>query len=384
MPNIVDYVKSYGDFSFKDKEFSVEDALVLCQFSYLKFDGLIDEMSDKPMPIKQLYSLPGVDLLFSDNRYEKDRRKLLKNIVESKRFGDASIYFYINRIEVQNETQFAALTYFLPGFGYFVAFRGTDENIVGWQEDFKMALDRPIRGQLLSVEYIDEVARRLPSSFMVGGHSKGGNLAMYSAMNCKMAVQKRIEKIFSFDGPGFRPEVLAECNFEAIKDRVVSVIPRSSLVGLLLTTDSESIVVSSNTVSALQHNPYSWVLRNGSFVKRQVSQAHLTWIKTFNEWLFSLGEEELERFICLFEEVLKATEADTTLELSKETIKCASNVIAKAKNVDDSTKEFLSSIMKSYFSMAKDIVKNDVKEKLESDKHKRADKKAKENVRKKV
>ena len=145
MENIIEYVKVYGKDSFGERRFCREDALVLSQFSYLKFEGILEVMSRVPVSITEINSSKVRDSLFSDYRYEKDNRALFDAMMTSVRFSDLKVAMYINRIE--EGTQFAAFTFIMPGSNTLIVFRGTDETIVGWQEDMGLALKRNIGGQ---------------------------------------------------------------------------------------------------------------------------------------------------------------------------------------------------------------------------------------------
>ncbi len=364
MANIVDYVKKYCGTTFEKQPLSIEDALVLAELSYLKFDPVLEQMCETPVSIKDLAAKKDADLMFADPKYGKDYRELFDAALSSVRFSEISFSFYINRIEAENETQFAAVTYLLPTGEAFVAFRGTDESIVGWQEDFGLALNKPIMGQKLSVDYLEKVCTSFKGDLSLGGHSKGGNLAVYSAMNSPADIKSRLIHIYSFDGPGFRPEVIRENNGEDVIGKLISVIPQSSLVGMLLNTAEDSIVVNSRSVGVFQHNPYYWVIKDGTFSRTEITNQHRRWINTFNEWIFSLDEERLERFVNLFCEVLNATEASDTRELTGQIFKSAGNVFKKTRDIDDDTKEFLQKIGKSYFDMVKDMMKSEAREKM--------------------
>ena len=365
MANIVDYVKNNCTSTFEEHALSIEDALVLAELSYLKFDALLNRMSEKPVSIKELASMKDSEFMFSDPKYGKDYRELFDAALSSMRFSDISFSFYINRIDVEKETQFAAVTYLLPTGEAFVAFRGTDESIVGWQEDFGLALNKPITGQRLSVDYLEKVCSVLKCDLSLGGHSKGGNLAVYSAMNSPDDIKSRLIHVYSFDGPGFRPEVLKESGSADVIGKIISVIPQSSLVGMLLNTSDDSIVVNSRSVGVFQHNPYYWVIKDGSLSRTEITEQHRRWINTFNEWIFSLDEEHLERFVSLFCEVLNATEASDTRELTGQIFKSAGNVFKKTRDIDDDTKDFLQKIGRSYFDLVKDMVKSEVREKMD-------------------
>lgn len=368
MGNIVDYVKEHGRFSFKERPFCKEDSLVLCALSYLKFDELMPSATAQRCLLREFKTSDQFDSLFICNKYEKENRDLFEKVSSSERFRSMSLSFYVNKIEEESGTQFSAVTMWLPTKICFVAFRGTDENLVGWREDLALALDRPIQGQRMSAEYLDQVAQITKQSFMVGGHSKGGNLAMYSAMNCKEQTKEKIEALYILDGPGFRPEVLEEYGFSQIKDKVVSIIPKSSYIGLLFATDINSTVVNAKSLGFSQHNLYKWVIRDGMLSETELTSQHKLLLNTVNEWVYAAKPEEMERFVYLLDGIIKATQAETTLDLAKDGFKYASNVIKASKDVDDSTKKFLIKFTKSYFDIAFGMVKDDVKERIEDNK----------------
>ena len=151
-----------------------------------------------------------------------------------------------------------------------------------------MAFLSPVPGQEMSVDYLNTAASRIRGSFYVGGHSKGGNLAVYSAMNCRREVLERIVKIFSMDGPGFRPEVLEKCRFDLIADRVVKILPHSSLVGMLFESNMNFQVVESKTFGLLQHDPYTWKVEDTHLVRADaLYERRKQMDNTLNEWTSS-------------------------------------------------------------------------------------------------
>ncbi len=272
---IIDYLKEYADVSLTDEPMSDVDSLVLCQFSYLKFDGLVPSVMENAhsVSLQQLYEHPDYEKLYGDERYEKENRALFEAMRRCARFRNMKLNCYINIIENQAdfETQFSAVTFLLEDGAMYVAYRGTDETIVGWKEDFNMAFLSPVPGQEFAIKYLNMVTERLPRDFYIGGHSKGGNLAVYAAMNCDPSVQERIIKIYSMDGPGFRPEVLERCDFSRIEAKTCKILPHSSMVGMLFEKDIRYQVVESRTFGLAQHNPFTWLVRTDTLRRCRIS-----------------------------------------------------------------------------------------------------------------
>lgn len=352
---IIDYVKEYGDIPFRDMPMSEVDSLVLCQAAYLKFDGMVPGVEENlpSVRLRDLESHPGYEKLFADERYEKVNRKLVTAMLAGTRYRNMKMNCYINIIEKEWETQFSAITFLLEDGTLYVAFRGTDETIVGWKEDFNMAFISPVPGQAYSVKYLNSVGARLHRPFYVGGHSKGGNLAVYSAMKCKPEIQDRIIRIYSMDGPGFRPETLRESDYAMIERRVEKILPHSSLVGMLFESDMHFKVVESRTFGLLQHNPYTWLVKNGKLVEvRDIYESRKQMDNTLNEWILSLDEKRLRTFVDTLFQVINASQADDLIQFTAEWKKSMNGIVAALREVDDQTAGILKEVIKSLFDIA--------------------------------
>ena len=125
----------------------------------------------------------------------------------------------------------------------------------------------------MAVEYVKAVARQFPRRRLIlGGHSKGGNLAAYSGVYCPASIQRRIEGVYSNDGPGFHEDLLELPAHRRIEERIHSIVPKSSVVGMLLEHEENYTVVDSNQVGFLQHDGFSWEVMGDHFVKlRQIT-----------------------------------------------------------------------------------------------------------------
>ncbi|MDE7222388.1 MAG: DUF2974 domain-containing protein [Acetatifactor sp.] len=363
---IIDYLKEYADVSLSDEPMNDVDSLVLCQFSYLKFDGLVPLVTEKgrSVSLQQLYEHPDYEKLYGDERYEKENRALFEAMRKCVRFRNLHLNCYVNIIETQAdfETQFSAVTFLLEDGSMYVAYRGTDETIVGWKEDFNMAFLSPVPGQEFAVKYLHMVTERLPRNFYIGGHSKGGNLAVYAAMNCTPEVQNRIIKIYSMDGPGFRPEVLEKLDFGRIEDRTCKILPHSSLVGMLFEKDIRYQVVESRTFGLAQHNPFTWLVKDGQFVTvSDIYETRRFVDDTLNEWILSLDEQSLRTFVDTLFQILSASESDNLIDFTADIKRSLSGMLGAMKGVDEGTQKALKQIVKSLFDIARLRMKQELK-----------------------
>ena len=367
MGTMIDYLREYGDYTFSEKPLNEVDSLVLSQFAYLKFDGLVPWMGeDAPaVSLEALDAHPDRDKLFADERYREPNMELFREMGKSVRFRSLRVRDYVNEIETEQETQFSAVTCFLDGQTVYVAYRGTDETIVGWKEDFNLAFSEPVPGQLRSVEYLNRAAEGFEGSFYVGGHSKGGNFSVYAAMNCKKEVQDRIRKVYSLDGPGFRPEIREGGHYESIAGRVEKIIPHSSLVGMLLESHVEGYtVVESKSFGLLQHNPYTWLVRNGAFVRvKGIYKRQKFMDDALNKWILSLDEGQIHSFVDTLYEVVSASQAVTLMDFTADWKKSMTAVITAAKGLDGETAAMMKKIVVSLFEIAGEHVKEELQEK---------------------
>lgn len=352
---VLDYIKNYGRYSFREMPMTDVDSLALCQLSYLKFDGLVPGLGEgRPaVMLKDLKSHSGYENLFADVRFAEENRALMEGMLAGKRFRNLKLNFYINVVEKQWETQFSAVTCILDDGTVYVAYRGTDETIVGWKEDFNMTFLSPVPGQEYSVRYLNRVASGFQGPFCVGGHSKGGNLAVYSAMNCRPEIQERIVKIFSMDGPGFRPEVMEDCNYGMVADRVVKILPRSSMIGMLFESDMRFCVVESKTFGLMQHDPYTWRVE-GDHLKRanNLCESRRRMDNRLNRWMLSLDPDQMKIFVDTLFEVISASETDNLIDFAAEWRRSMNGIIAALREVDDETASVFKTVAKSLFKIA--------------------------------
>ncbi len=360
MANIIDYINEWGKYSFLERPLNEADNLVLSQLSYLHYEGFVPELNKRSVPvgIRSIYEDEDRDRILRDYWYRENNKELFELAALSRRFGTMKMDFYVNLINEDEEMQFSAMTYILEDKSVYMAYRGTDATIVGWKEDLNMAFSKPLRSQQLAVEYMERAASYISGDFYAGGHSKGGNLAVYAAMNCSERTRGRLLRVYSNDGPGFRPEIREIGNFKEIEDRVCKFIPRSSLVGMILEEHGNYEIVDSKAIGMLQHNTYTWKIEDGSFVRvRNMTGAKILRDAALNEWILSLPQEEIHAFVDTLYEVVSASEAFSVFDFGADWKRCLQHVLKAAREVDDATRKTIQKMLRSLFEILLENVK---------------------------
>lgn len=305
--NILTYLKFRGDLDINKYPFNEVDALILCEMAYIRFDGIVPLMGDNgeitiAEAAKKYVKSTGKDVAFY-----KNFEILLDAIAKSPRFADMTLCNYISTTDLKERQQFGAIHINISPFLTFIAFRGTDETIVGWREDCNMTYMMPVPAQISAVNYVNQTANGMFKKYWIGGHSKGGNLAIYSSVFCDPKIQKKIIKINSFDGPGFNRKVIGEEAYIRVKDRISAFVPESSVVGMLMEHEEEYKVVKSNEVAFMQHNGFSWEIDSTKFVTMESTDEFSNSISTIiRSWLSKIEPEERKIFVDAVFDVFEA------------------------------------------------------------------------------
>lgn len=299
MGNIVNYVEQYGDKSFSEKKVTSVDSLVFSQFSYLKFDGLVPGVQEKgKVKLSELRNLSDFDKLFSDERHAKDNKKLFEAMEKSVRFRDIELCDYVNKYDADWTVQFSAVRVILDTGVSYIIFRGTDETIVGWKEDFNMSFMTPVKAQEEAVSYLSEVVSHFDGKFYVGGHSKGGNLAIYGSMMNGRTITDRVIKIYCHDSPGFVQSVFDSEEYNEVVDRIEKLVPHSSIVGMLFQTKEDYDVVDSKHLGFNQHDPFNWIVEGEDFVRlEEIKDMTKFGDDVVNDWIEAMTDKEREQFV---------------------------------------------------------------------------------------
>ena len=372
MSNVCEYVKWRGDLTLKQSKFNEIDALILTRLSYFPFDQLIQP--NEEATVEEL-----------SKRFEKADKSTMKILWEddnelfplmgkSERFGKMSVTQYVNKINAEQEKQFSATTVILPDNTIFVTYRGTDATIVGWKEDFNMCFKSHIASQKDAVEYLNMVSKKYKRLIRIGGHSKGGNLAVYAAMFTNSKVKKRIINIYNNDGPGFDDEIIKTKEYKEILPKVHTYIPQSSVIGRLLNHEEKYTVVQSIQKGIMQHDLYSWQLEGKEFIcLEKVTNGSEIFYKTLKEWLINITPEQRGIVIDTAFDILNTTEVEYFSELKKNWFLNIRLMLGRYKNLDDESKKVISEIVQKLVSTVKNIISNEMtsfrKSKKENENH---------------
>ena len=359
MSNLIDYVAWRGDLPLSYAPFNDTDALVLCQISYLNLDGLLGSGFGEQVTLSELASRfrtsedyksrsnPGVMI-------NKLSVQLFLDAGDSVRFGSIGVCGYETKLDLEKEEQFSAVTY-LPGDKYaFTVFRGTDDTIVGWKEDFNMGVLETVPAQTDAVIYLQNAMEHIHSDFRIGGHSKGGNLAVYAAAMVSEKLRKRIAEVYNLDGPGFRDDTIASPEFQAVIPRLRSFYPQFSIIGMLFSHAGSYTVVESEQSGIMQHDPFSWhVSRSGLVTLPGFDEKSKHFHKTFNAWFLALPEEQRAKFVETLFSVLQATDARTNTELESNWLGNSAKIIRALAKLDPESRDNVLKTMQMLFQIAK-------------------------------
>ena len=298
MADLFDYLDWRGDLPFTQVPPNAVDALVFSALSYLDFAGIVPDDAAHPIPLHVAAAV----FLGLANVQERIRVKsdltFLEAAANTLRFRNTQLAFYRSKLIPEEETQFAAVTFLLEDGTAYLAFRGTDSTLVGWKEDFNMSFQNTVPAQREALAYTKDVAGALPVILRLGGHSKGGNLAVFSAAKSPLNIQKRILEVFNLDGPGFTDYLMGDEGYIRMVPKIRTYIPESSIIGILLEHEEPYTVIRSRQVGPLQHEIYSWEIMAGSFLtKKEISSGSRFIDRTVKNWIADMSTEQRSAFV---------------------------------------------------------------------------------------
>lgn len=357
MANIIDYIKWRGDISFDHAPFNEVDNLILSMLCYVDLDEAVTESFSDEITLKD-----AADILFKDNDVissmlvinKKDFTELLKIASESKRFSNIRMTHFVNKLDSDIQMQFSAVTYILPNKEIYISFRGTDDTITGWQEDLNISVMDVIPSQQEALNYLIETGNKFSDSrIYIGGHSKGGNLAVYSGIKSPDEITDRIIQVYSNDGPGFMSSNISPDLYERLQNKIINIVPESSVVGMLMNHGEEYSVVKSSSNGLMQHNGFSWEVLGTEFIhKEKIDRKSKILDKSLSKSLEECSVEERKVIIQAVSTVLSSTEAKTLTDMSLDGFKAMTELVQGYDSLSKESRKTLNSFIQEIIKYA--------------------------------
>ena len=355
MADIFDYLNWRGDIPFSQVPPTPVDGLIFSALVYIDFADIVQPDLNSPISLsKAAEAFLSMPETISRVRVKADLR-LLEQAAQAPRFRDVKLSFYRNIYLPEEQTQFAAMVFSLDDGTDFLAFRGTDYSLVGWKEDFNMSFQDSVPAQREAERFTEDFAALATRPLHLGGHSKGGNLAVFAGARCAPHVQQRIRTIYNFDGPGFTEYMMGDAGYLRMVPKIQTYIPQSSIIGMLLEHEEPYTVIKSSQVGILQHELYSWDVMGGDFIHvEEVSAANKLADQTVKDWVANLSRQERSRLVDALYEILSSGGADTVDDLIQPKYIRA---ILKALNTNTDARKLLTGELIQFLRSAGETVK---------------------------
>ena len=375
MANLLDYLDWRGDLTLEQSPFNEVDNLILAELSFVDFKDIVpapgagESVNLREAAEAFFAKFPEGEKIDMGVLVPDAIPDMLRKMADSRRFGDMRLNCFVDHLDVGKGEQFAALAVETGDRTLYLSFRGTDDTLAGWKEDFELACMPEVPAQKKALDYVRDVARQFPrKKLRLGGHSKGGNLAVYAGVFCPESVQRRIIAVWSNDGPGFHTDLQDLPEHRRIAERIYSIVPKSSVVGMLLEHEEGYTVVDSDQLGFMQHDGFSWQVMGNHFVTlRQVTrQAHLS-DQELRKWVHGLSVEQREAFVSAMFDVLTASGAVTLTDLKVDSFKAVGAIIKAMKDLDKETRDglwdFLAILFKSNLRMVLEGIQEETEKK---------------------
>lgn len=339
--------------TFDQLEFNEVDGAIFSWLSYLLIhEDYSNNFSPEGMPITDLLKAEYFEEMLEGIYWPEESLDLMIAVACNPRYRNGRIKYYRFENDMETSLQFSALVISFAEDMHHVVFRGTDKSVHGWKENFKLIMKKMAPGKMMAINYLNSVGRKLDGQLIIGGHSKGGHLAVLASAHCDEDIQSRITKIYSFDGPGFLERDLEFPGMKTIQDRIVKVIPTGSTVGILLKNEAEPKFINSNQIGALQHFPGSWEIKDNAFVQKEYKSGITANVidNKIDKWIENASDEELELLMETLFEILEAAKVDNIQEILKHPKKYLPYLLKAYKDKTPEEKAYMKKTLSDAFA----------------------------------
>lgn len=358
MATLLDYIVWRGDLSFRERPFNEVDNAILSQLAYFNYNDVSD---GEPLTLTEVYRR----FVMLENPFEYvaiDPLPALAACAGTDRFGSVLVSDFVNIIDSEQEIQFSAVTFHLEDGSLFVAYRGTDNTIVGWREDMNISYVKESPAQKEAVSYLNRIAAAYYRPIWVGGHSKGGNLAIYAAAFCDKAVRERIIRVYSNDGLGFNRHVTSEPGYQSILPRVQLIMPEGSVICILFSNKEERELIQSTGETGMeQHDPYTWKVLCDHFLPATEQGDNSIFLdETLALWLDNMDDEQRKTFVSSVFDVLEASGAKTLEEINRNKLIYLNDILKAAARQSNEVKETVADSLRKLVHAGRETLWEDV------------------------
>ena len=346
--NLFQYLKWRGDLTFDQDKFNEVDAFILSQIVYYDYSGLLNK--DKALlknVLTQFYEVNNnrkikLGLIIPDHMAELGRA-----VLKSKRYSNIYVSDYVDKYDRINKEQFCAITFHLSNEYIVIAYKGTDDTLVGWEENLNMIVSFPIQAQVSAHKYLETVFKKYPNAiYDIVGHSKGGNLSMYAGIYASDEIKSLIHRIYNFDGPGFESDDIDVVLYSKVKNKIHTILPSNSIIGMIFNQLGVVKAVKSSVKPVFQHDGFSWEIDGKKFLKTTLSKNSLEFSKALNELVGKMDEKARKSFCNSLEKYIDSLGIKTLSELTTIKTKPISSLKIFTKEDKAVFMEFVKILMK--------------------------------------
>lgn len=366
MENMLTFVENYRNTDFTQMPFSVVDSLILSQVSYSDYSNSPFVLKEFSVALSHFYKNCDVETILTHTMMKDGDRLLIKSLKLGGRHGDLRASNFVDIVDEKDGIQFSAILFELGNDEYYIAFRGTDNTVAGWKEDMNLTHLDKIPAQKAALQYALNIFGEFAGNFYIGGHSKGGNLAVYVAMNLPSPYKERLLEVHNFDGPGFMEEVYQSSKYQGIRSLVHKYVPESSVIGMLWERDDNYIVIQSGEKGLLQHDPYSWLIRDKEFIQSDDVDSYAKyWKRALEHWIEELSFEERERLIDIIFDMILETGIHNFYQLEESTWQKIRTMAEGYGELMEDERRFVRSSIGHLFRISVKEIPQAIKERLE-------------------
>lgn len=345
MAHLIDYLEKVENLTFDQEPLNILDKVCINEIGYLTYEKWLTS-SDLKKPINLHDFAEGKEL---NPEYSfmvtKERVELAEAMVRSRRFASLSLSNYRSVLDKEVEKQFAAMIFSLPELDYHqLVFRGTDDSVIGWKEDFQLTYSREIPAHRSAMTFLEDHLPNLSGRITVSGHSKGGNLALYSAVQSSPSLREKISELLLLDSPGLMKSLLEKPSYQELKAKMTVIRPQDSVVGVMLYWDRPAQLVAAEGIGFAQHNALTWEvdLTTNDFVyEDQPTELSQRLEETFQEWIETLPNQELKQVCDLVFDTILDSGIESLDDIGIQALPQLGQMLQEFGNLSDKQKKVL-------------------------------------------